>query len=112
MTDLILIGAFGGIFIVPLYAMIQERTESDKRARIIAVNNVINAVFMVLGSLLGIIFLAILGWEIPEFFLLMALLNLMFSGFIFARIPEFLKRFQVWLATRIYSLKRFFGDRI
>ena len=112
LIDLILIGAFGGLFIVPLYSIIQERTEKGKRARIIAVNNIINAVFMVLGSILGITFLAILGWSIPQFFLLMALLNLLFSGFIFSRIPEFLERFKIWVATTACCLKRFFGGRI
>ena len=111
LVDLILIGAFGGLFIVPLYAMIQERTESGKRARIIAVNNIINAVFMVLGSLLGIVFLAFLRWNIPEFFLFMALLNLMFCGFICFRVPEFYERFKLWIATKIHFLKRFLVGR-
>ena len=111
LVDLILIGAFGGLYIVPLYAMIQERTESGKRARMIALNNIINALFMVLGSVLGIICLAVIGWSIPEFFLFMALLNAVFSCLIFSLVPEFFERFKLWLKPSIFALKRFFFGR-
>ena len=104
-VDLILIGLFGGLFIVPLYAMIQERTDSGKRARIIAVNNIINAIFMVLGSVLGIICLAILDWTIPEFFLFTAFLNMAFTCFVFFQVPEFIERFKIWLTSNFRSSK-------
>ena len=51
LADLLLLGMFGGFFIVPLYALVQLRSTADKRARIIAANNIINAFFMVLGAL-------------------------------------------------------------
>ena len=51
--DLVMIGVFGGFFIVPLYALIQTRSEPARRSRIIAGNNILNAAFMVVAAGLG-----------------------------------------------------------
>ena len=96
--DLVFIGLCGGLFIVPLYSMIQQRSASNVRARVLSVNNICNAFYMVVGSLIGILFLSILGWSIPEFFLAIAVLNVLFTGFIFYRVPEFLQRFKAWVS--------------
>lgn len=95
--DLMFIGLCGGLFIVPLYSMIQQRSASNIRARVLSVNNICNAFYMVIGSLIGILFLSILGWSIPEFFFAIALLNLVFTGFIFYLVPEFMQRVKIWL---------------
>ena len=68
LADLLFIGFFGGLFIVPIYAMIQRNTDGKTRARVLSINNIFNALFMVLGSLLGMLFLSKLGWTIPQFF--------------------------------------------
>lgn len=73
--DLVGIGVCGGLFIVPLYAFIQHETPPNKRARIIAALNVINALFMVVSALTGIVVLGILDVAIPGFFLLLSLVN-------------------------------------
>ena len=73
--DLIMIGAFGGIFSVPFYAAIQEQAEKKFLSRIIAANNIVNAIFMVSASLLAISILS-LGFSIPEFFALISVLNI------------------------------------
>ncbi|WP_236744110.1 hypothetical protein [Marinobacter similis] len=73
--DLVGIGVCGGLFIVPLYAFIQHETPDHKRARIIAALNVINALFMVVSALVGILVLGVLEVTIPGFFLLLSLLN-------------------------------------
>lgn len=99
MLDLMFIGMFGGFLIVPLYSMIQERTSGDKRARVISINNIFNALYMVFGALLGIVFLSILGWTIPQFFLAIAVLNMLMLGAIFYSAPEFIKRFKIWIAS-------------
>jgi predicted MFS family arabinose efflux permease len=91
------IGLCGGLFIVPLYSMIQQRSAANIRARVLSVNNICNAFYMVIGSLIGILFLSILGWSIPEFFFAIALLNLVFTGFIFYLVPEFMQRTKIWL---------------
>lgn len=94
--DLLFIGLFGGLFIVPIYAMIQKNTEGTIRARVLSVNNIFNALFMVSGNLMGMLFLSLLGWTIPQFFLFLALVNLVYMGLIFYLEPTFLRRFNVW----------------
>ena len=73
--DLTMIGASGGIFSVPFYAAIQDRANPKYLSRIIAANNIINAIFMVSASILAITFLSI-GFSIPEFFILISLMNI------------------------------------
>lgn len=75
LLDLVGIGVCGGLFIVPLYAFIQHETPQLKRARIIAALNVINALFMVVSALTGIIVLGVLEVSIPGFFLLLSVIN-------------------------------------
>ena len=98
-VDLMAIGLFGGMFIVPLYAMVQSRTESHKRARVIAANNVFNAIFMVSGALLGIVCLSIVQMSIPEFFALISAANLLFLMLLMWRVPEFKLRFLAWITN-------------
>ena len=97
--DLAAIGMFGGMFIVPLYAMVQSRTESHKRARVIAANNVFNALFMVSGALIGIVCLSIVQMSIPQFFALMSAANLLFLLLLMWRVPEFKLRFLAWITN-------------
>jgi MFS family permease len=96
LADLLFIGVFGGLFIVPIYAMIQRNTDGKTRARVLSVNNIFNALFMVSGSLLGMLFLSQLDWSIPEFFLLLAFLNLAFMATIFYFEPVFIQAFKRW----------------
>lgn len=96
LADLIFIGLFGGLFIVPIYAMIQQNTEGKTRARVLSVNNIFNALFMVSGNLMGMLFLSLLNWTIPQFFLFLALVNIVYMSIIFYLEPLFLKRFNSW----------------
>jgi MFS family permease len=75
LLDLMGIGICGGLFIVPLYAFIQHHTPDQKRARIIAALNVINALFMVCSALVGILVLGVLGVSIPGLFLMLSVVN-------------------------------------
>jgi 1-acyl-sn-glycerol-3-phosphate acyltransferase len=95
-ADLVLIGLFGGFYIVPLYALIQERSESTHRSRIIAANNILNALFMVASAGLAI---ALLGMDvsIPGLFLATGVLNAFVALYIYRLVPEFLMRFLAWL---------------
>jgi len=97
--DILGLGIFGGFYIVPLYALIQSRSEPDERARVIAANNILNALFMVVAALLGIAVLDWAGLGIPELFLIVSLLNLAVNGYIFSIVPEFSMRFIIWLLT-------------
>jgi 1-acyl-sn-glycerol-3-phosphate acyltransferase len=102
-ADLVLIGLFGGFYIVPLYALIQQRSEPSHRSRIIAANNILNALFMVAsaGMALGLLHL---GLSIPALFLATALLNGAVALYIYGLVPEFLMRFLAWLL--IHTLYR------
>lgn len=113
LIDLGLIGMSGGLFIVPLYANIQNRTAEDKRARVIAVNNVLNSVLMVLASFSAILFLAILDFTIPEFFLVIVVMHIAVCIFIFHQVPEFAARFVIWLLSHsMYRVAHADLDRI
>jgi len=96
MWDLLLIGAFAGFYIVPLYALIQTRSAASHRSRIIAGNNILNAVFMVASAVLAILLLKA-GLSIPQLLLVTALMNAAVALFIYSLVPEFLMRFLVWL---------------
>ena len=70
----------GGIFAVPLYTLIQERCAPDKRARIIAANNILNALFMVVSAVLALGFLA-MGFSLMALFTLLGIATLLLAGF-------------------------------
>ncbi len=99
LIDMGLIGFFGGLFIVPLYALIQTRTPEARRARIIAANNVMNALFMVAGAGLAIVCLGVVGMSIPDFMLTVILMNIAVAVFIFNQVPEFAMRFLIWMLS-------------
>ncbi|MEC9375610.1 MAG: MFS transporter [Pseudomonadota bacterium] len=93
--DIFFLGSFAGIYIVPLYASIQQRSDPKYRARVIAANNILNALFMVLASTLAIVFLAA-GFSIPELFLLVAILNGIVALCVYSLAPEFIDSFLSW----------------
>jgi MFS family permease len=92
LIDLILIGMSGGLYMVPLYALIQQQSNPCHRSRIIAANNILNAIFMVVSALL-IILLITAGIDIPHIFLLVAVLNVMVMIIISRKAPEFITQF-------------------
>ncbi|WBG66159.1 MFS transporter [Pseudomonas citronellolis] len=97
--DILGIGIFGGFYIVPLYALIQARTEEDKRARVIAANNILNALFMVVAAVVSILLLSVARLSIPQLFLVLSLMNVAVNVYIFKIVPEFTMRFLVWLLS-------------
>ena len=97
LVDLLMIGVFGGFYIVPLYALIQERSEQKSRAQVIALNNVMNAVFMVASALSAILLLTVFELSIPEFFLILAVMNGVVAIYVFYQVPEFVLRFCIWM---------------
>jgi len=99
LLDFIGIGTFGGLYIVPLYALVQSHSKETHRARIIAALNIINALFMVLSAIFGIIILGVLKFSLTEFFLIIAILNLPVALLIFWAVPEFIMNFLIWLIT-------------
>ena len=108
-ADLGLLALCTGLYSVPMYALIQLRSQPSHRARIIAANNILNALFMIVssvgaGALLGA------GFTVPEVFLATALLNLVAGLYIFLRVPEYLLRFVALVLTRCVYRLRVVGD--
>ena len=97
--DFVMIGISGGLYIVPLYAMVQERSEEEHRSRIIAAINIMNALFMVVSAATGVLLLGFMDLSIPEFFLVLAIMNAVVAWFIYTVIPEFAMRFLIWIIT-------------
>ena len=104
-ADLLLIGMFGGFYIVPLYALVQSRCEPSHRSRVIAANNILNALFMVAAAAIAVPALA-LGATVPQLMLLTGILNVAVVVYIYALVPEFLLRFIDWMLIHsIFRLK-------
>ncbi len=111
--DLFALSACAGLYSVPLYALIQTRCPPGQRARIIAANNILNAVFMIVANAYAVLVLRVLGAGIVDLFLLTALLNAAVAAFIYLRVPEFLMRFLAWmLANAMYRVRAQGRERI
>ena len=100
LADLALIGAFGGFYSVPLYALIQKRSRREHLSRIIAANNIINSLLMVGAAIMSMVLLKS-GMSIPELFLVVAALNAVVAVYIYALLPEFLMRFLAWIVINV-----------
>lgn len=96
LADIVLLGVFGGFYIVPLFALIQTRCEPGHLSRTIAGMNILNALFMVVASLAASAML-VKGFTIPQIFLATAILNVFVAAYIFSLVPEFLMRFLAWI---------------
>lgn len=107
-----LLGLFAGFFIVPLFALVQSRTPRGELSRVIAGNNIINAVFLVVAAAFAYGLLAA-GLTIPQLFLVTAILNAAVALFIFQLVPEFLVRFVGWLLiSALYRVRTQGLDRV
>jgi 1-acyl-sn-glycerol-3-phosphate acyltransferase len=103
--DLTLIGVFAGFYVVPLFAFVQARAPREKLSRIIAGNNILNALLIVLAAGFGL-GLGALGFSAPQIFLAAALLNVVVAAYIFTLVPEFLMRFITWvLVNTLYRVR-------
>ncbi len=105
LADITLLGLFGGFYIVPMYALIQTRSDTRHQSRVIAANNIMNALFMVLSATVSMLLFA-LGLSIPQLFLATALFNAVVALYIYTLVPEYLLRFVFWaLMHSLYKLK-------
>jgi len=106
LMDLLGIGVFGGFYIVPLFAFIQHRSNPKHLSRIIAANNILNALLMVGSAVAGIVLVGVLELTVPQFFLALALANVLVASYIYTVVPEFLIRLLVWMLTHtMYRVK-------
>ncbi len=97
--DLFLVGVSGGVFIVPLYAFIQSRSEEGERAQSIAANNIMNALFMVASAAVSILVLSVLEFSIVELFAILAVGNFVVAIYVYRQVPEFTQRFISYLLS-------------
>ncbi|OYY50708.1 MAG: MFS transporter [Methylophilaceae bacterium 17-44-8] len=95
LADIALLGVFGGFYIVPLYVLIQTLAEPAYRSRIIAANNIMNALFMVVSALFSIALFKY-GVSIPQLFLITALVNLLVMVYLCVRQPNYYRSFKAW----------------
>ncbi|OBT20672.1 acyl-phosphate glycerol 3-phosphate acyltransferase [Vibrio tasmaniensis] len=105
-TYLLLLGMSGGIFIVPLYSLMQFRAKPTERAQVIAGLNIYNSLFMVGSAVLGIVFLSVLQLSIPQLFALLAVFNTLVMFALFYQVPIYAFRFFTWVVTHtMYRVK-------
>jgi len=105
MADLLLLSLFAGLYSVPMYALIQLRSQPTHRARIIAANNILNALFMIASSVIAGVLLKS-GFTIPQIFLFTGLANAVVAAYIFLLMPEYLLRFVAWVLSHlVYRFK-------
>ena len=113
LADLLLIGVSGGIYSVPLFAFIQTRTAPEIRARVIAANNIINSLLMVLATVVAVLVIGMAGLSIPYFFLGLSIVNILVAAYIYTVVPEFVLRFIFWILTHtMYRVRHVGLDRI
>ncbi|MCB0393047.1 MAG: MFS transporter [Bdellovibrionales bacterium] len=106
--DFLFMSLSGGIFIVPLYALIQDRADKNSLSRVIAGLNVMNAVFMVIAS--GFIMgLYAADLTVPKILAVFAVLNLIVGIYIYSIVPEFTLRFFGWTLSKILYRSRASG---
>jgi len=96
MADLVLLSLFAGIYSVPMYALIQQQSNNAECARIIAANNIINALFMIASSLIAGAMLGA-GFTIPEVMCWTGVANAVITLGVFIAEPVYWHRFSAWL---------------
>lgn len=94
MIAITLLGISGGFYIVPLYAMMQAYSPRSHRARVVAANNILNAIFMVSSAIFSIIILSILKIDIKILFCITAVLSAIFTIWLLIRLKPMLKTAQ------------------
>ena len=116
-ADLVGVGLFTGIFVVPLFALIQSRTPRSELSRVIAGLNIQNSLFIVAAAVIGVLVqreslslggltLPLPGLSVPQMFLALAIANLLVAIWIFTIVPEFLMRLASMLLVRtLYRLR-------
>ncbi len=97
MLAVTLLGISGGFYIVPLYAMMQAYAPKSHRARVVAANNIFNAIFMVSSAIFSIIILSILKIDIKILFCITAVLSAIFSIWLLTRLKPLVATTQVSL---------------
>lgn len=99
--DFFAIGFFGSFYIVPLYAMMQRRSDASNCSQVIASNNIINSFFMIASSIYTIIFYS-LGYNTTQLLASVGILNLFVLVGVLFYMPEFWHRFYIFIQSRVF----------
>jgi 1-acyl-sn-glycerol-3-phosphate acyltransferase len=99
LINVFFLGVSGGLYIVPLYALLQSRSRPAERSRVIAAANIMNSLFMVIAALFSILMLSVFQLSIAELLVSTAVLNIVVNIYLFRIVPEFIMRFIVWIVT-------------
>ncbi len=111
-VNLTMIAFCSGLFIVPLYAFMQLYSKEEHRSRTIAVNNIINALFMIAAGVMAAVLLA-MNFTVLQIFKTAAVMNIFVAVYIFSRVPEHFLRLLSWLLMHsIYRIKKVDLDKI
>ena len=105
LLDLLGLSLSAGIYSVPLYALVQQRSPATHRARIIAANNILNALFMVSSALLAGALLAA-GLTVPQLFLCMGVANALCVAAMCWHDPQYVRRCRNWLQRLLARMRR------
>lgn len=106
LVDLAAIGFFGGLYSVPLMALVQQRSDENEKAQTIAALNILNALFMVGSAIAGILLLSVAKLSIPEYFLVIAIMNIVVAVYIYYQVPDFFLRFVIYIISHtMYRVK-------
>lgn len=112
LVDLLLISISGGLYIVPLYAFVQKFSAPSHRSRVIAANNILNALFMVVSAL-SLIAFAQMHFSIPTTFLTIGLLNALVAIYICKLLPFTVMQsliaflFKVLFKVKVHGIENF-----
>ncbi|NWO10608.1 MFS transporter [Chromohalobacter salexigens] len=109
MLDFAVIGLGGGLYIVPLYTLIQLESGDDNRARMIAANNILNALFIVLAAGFGVVVLSVIGASLNTFMLALSAVSLTLAAIILCMVPRPALRLSIFMLIRVLYRLRFRG---
>ncbi len=107
-ADLLMLSISGGFLIVPLYTMMTWRTAPEARSRVVAGNNVINAMWMVLGAV-GLTLALGAGFGPTDLFLALSIGNAAVALYMYSVVPEFVLRFSAFVLSNVVYRVRVIG---
>lgn len=107
---LFIAGAFGGLYIVPLYAYLQFFANEHEKGRVMATSGILNGLFLVLGWGIYHLLAVILGLSPELIYLVMGLVTILAVVYICTVIPEYFVRFCFWLLTHTFYRIRIIGE--
>ena len=101
-----LLGFAGGLFIVPLNSLLQQRSDASERGRVIAANNFLNmfGVLAASAALYGLNDLLAFGPDRVIF--VFGIMTFVVTAYMLTVVPDFLIRFVLWMLTHtVYRIR-------